>query len=71
MSVRRVTVVVLLALYLLLWAIALSGATSLIEPLVIPLALAAMVAFGVALNRYLGLTPRKQHFQERDDEPES
>lgn len=71
MSVRRVTVVVLLAMYLLLWAIALSGATSLIEPLVIPLALAVMVAFGVALNRYLGLTPRKQHFQERDDERET
>ena len=65
------TLVVGLALYVLLWAIALSGATSLIEPLAVPLALAVMVALGVRLNRYLGLTPRRQHFAERDDESET
>jgi hypothetical protein len=26
---------------------------------------------GLALDRYLGITPRKQHFRDRDDEGES
>ncbi|HVB18669.1 MAG TPA: hypothetical protein VNE22_00120 [Acidimicrobiales bacterium] len=71
MSVRRATLIAAAVLYLLLWAIALSGATSLIEPLVIPLVLALMVACGVWLNRFLGLSPRRQHFQDRDDQSES
>jgi hypothetical protein len=28
--------------------------------------LAVLVALGVALNRYLGLPPRRQHFDDRD-----
>jgi len=67
-NVRRATLAAAVVLYLLLWALALSGATSLIEPLVIPLALAMMVAGGVWLNRFLGLSPRRPHFQDRDDQ---
>lgn len=71
MSWTRATLVGALVLYALLWAIALSGATSLIEPLVIPVALAVMVALGVWLNRFIGLPPRKTHFRDRDDHPGS
>jgi hypothetical protein len=62
----RVTVVLGLALYVFLWVLALNGASSLVAPLLIPLVLAVLVAAGVALNRYLGVEPRKQHFKDRD-----
>ncbi len=55
-----------LALYVFLWVLALNGASSLVAPLLIPLVLAVLVAAGVALNRYLGVEPRKQHFKDRD-----
>jgi hypothetical protein len=29
-----------------------------------------MVALGVALQRFMGIEPRKQHFDERSDESE-
>ncbi|HEY5103606.1 MAG TPA: hypothetical protein VII65_01055 [Acidimicrobiales bacterium] len=67
----RTTVVVVGLFYVLLWVIALNGATSLIAPLVVPLVLAVLVAGGVALNRFMGITPRKQHFNDREDEPRS
>ncbi len=70
MSVRRVTLVVGLALYGLLWALAANGASGLIEPLVVPLVLAVVVALGVALQRYMGIAPRSSHFREPPDEPE-
>lgn len=66
MIATRVTVVLGLALYVFLWVLALNGATSLVAPLLIPLVLAVLVAAGVALNRYLGVEPRKQHFKDRD-----
>ena len=69
MIVLRTTVVVVGLFYVLLWVIALNGATSLIAPLVVPLVLAVLVAGGVALNRFMGITPRKQHFNDREDEP--
>ena len=69
MIVLRTTVVVAGLFYVLLWVIALNGATSLIAPLVVPLVLAVLVAGGVALNRFMGITPRKQHFNDREDEP--
>jgi len=69
--VLRTTVVVVGLFYVLLWVIALNGATSLIAPLVVPLVLAVLVAGGVALNRFMGITPRKQHFNDREDEPRS
>jgi hypothetical protein len=69
--VLRATLVVVGLFYILLWVIALNGATSLIAPLVVPLVLAALVALGVALNRFMGITPRKQHFNDRDDSSQS
>jgi len=69
--VLRTTLVVVGLFYVFLWVIALSGATSLVAPLIVPLALAAIVALGVALNRYMGITPRKQHFNDREDESPS
>ncbi len=66
MIATRVTVVLGLALYVFLWVLALNGASSLVAPLLIPLVLAVLVAAGVALNRYLGVEPRKQHFKDRD-----
>ncbi len=71
MSWTRATLVAALVVYLGLWAIALSGATSLIEPLVIPLALAVMVALGVWLNRFMGVAPREQHFRDPEDDATS
>jgi len=67
--VLRTTLVVAGLFYILLWVIALNGATSLIAPLVVPLVLAVLVAGGVALNRFMGITPRKQHFNDGEDEP--
>ncbi len=64
----RLTVLGAVALYVFLWVVALNGASSLVAPLLIPLILAVLVATGVALNRYMGITPRKQRFQERDEQ---
>jgi hypothetical protein len=61
-------IVVGVVLYVLLWALALNGAGSLVAPLLIPVVLAVLVAGGVALNRWLGLPTRQQHFNDRDDE---
>ena len=69
MIATRVTVVLGLALYIFLWVLALNGASSLVAPLLIPLVLAVLVAAGVALNRYMGIEPRKQHFKDRDEPP--
>lgn len=68
MSWTRATLVAAVVVYGVLWALALSGATSLIEPLVIPLALALMVALGVWLNRFIGVAPRRQHFHDPEDD---
>jgi hypothetical protein len=69
--VLKSTIVVVGLIYILLWILAINGATSLVGPLSVPLVLAAIVALGVALNRFMGITPRKQHFQERDDDSDS
>jgi Mg2+/citrate symporter len=65
--VTRLTILGAILIYVFLWVVAINGASSLVAPLLIPLVLAVLVAAGVALNRYMGITPRKQHFQERDD----
>jgi hypothetical protein len=65
----RVTIVLGAAIYVLLWVLALNGASSLVAPLLIPLVLAVLVAAGVALNRYMGIEPRKQHFKDRGGPP--
>jgi hypothetical protein len=69
MSVRRVTMIVAIFLYVLLWVLALNGATSLLEPLIVTLALGAMIALGVAFTRFMGLPPREQHFEDPNDGP--
>ena len=51
--------------YILLWVLAVNGVSSLIPLLVVPAVLALLVAFGVWLNRYMGITPRRQHFEDR------
>jgi hypothetical protein len=62
----RLTIAFGIAVYVFLWVLALNGASSLVAPLLIPLVLAVLVAAGVALNRYMGIEPRKQHFKDRD-----
>jgi hypothetical protein len=70
-NVTRATLVVALLLYVFLWVLAFNGATSLVEPLLIPLILGVIIALGVALTRFMGLPPRKQHFGDRDEEGKS
>jgi hypothetical protein len=70
-TVLRVTIVVGVAVYALLWVFALNGATSLVGPLTVPLILGVIVALGVALQRFIGLPARKQHFRDRGDDAES
>ncbi len=70
MITTRITIIVALLLYVLLWIIALNGASGLIPILAIPVVLAVLVAAGVGLNRYMGITPRKQHFNDRDKDSE-
>ncbi len=65
------TMIVLGALfYLFLWVLVAKGDHQLLPIVVVPGVLAVMVALGVALNRYMGITPRKQHFEDRHDETE-
>jgi hypothetical protein len=64
----KATSIVLLAIYIFLWVIALNGASNMIPLLAVPLVLAVLVAFGVWLNRFMGITPRQQHFEHRPDE---
>lgn len=70
MIVTRIVVILGVLFYIFLWIIALNGATSLVAPLAIPGILAVMIAVGVALNRWMGITPRQQHFRDRDNETE-
>ena len=54
--------------YVLLWVLYANGDSVLLAPLLIPAVIAVMVALGVALNRYIGVEPRKQHFDDGVDE---
>ena len=67
----RVTIAIVLGLYVVLWVLAFNGASALVGPLVVPLVLAALVAMGVALQRFMGITPRKPHFRDREDDSAS
>ena len=66
----RIVLVFAVLGYAFLWVVAAYGATNLVAPLLIPAVLAVMVALGVALNRFVGITPRRPHFDDRDDEKE-
>jgi hypothetical protein len=70
MIVTKTMLVVGLLLYIFLWILAANGDNQLVAPLLIPAVLAVMVALGVALNRFIGLEPRKQHFRDPHDETE-
>ena len=67
----RIVLVFVGLVYVFLWVVAAHGATSLVAPLLIPAVLAVMIALGVALNRFVGITPRRPHFDDRDDEKET
>ena len=51
-------------IYAFLWVLALHGVSSLVAPLAVPLVLAILVALGVWLNRFMGIAPRHQHFED-------
>lgn len=57
------------AIYVLLWVLAANGVTSLVAPLIVPAVLALMVFLLLRLNKFLGLAPRRPHFDDGDDEP--
>ena len=57
-----------LVFYGFLWVLALNGVTSLIAPLAIPAVLAVLVLLGLQLDKYLGITPRRQKFDDSKDE---
>lgn len=68
MTVLRGTLVAAVLVYVFLWVLAFNGASGMIPLLAVPLILAAMIAAGVALQRYMGIAPRKQHFRDREDD---
>jgi hypothetical protein len=69
-TMTRTMIAVAILFYLFLWVLVGRGDSQLLPIVVIPAVLAVMIALGVALNRYMGLTPRKQHFEDRHDETE-
>jgi hypothetical protein len=54
--------------YVFLWVLYAYGDSVLLAPLLIPAIIAVMIALGVALNRYIGVEPHKQHFDDGVDE---
>jgi len=59
-----------LVVYVFLWVLAAHGDGQLVAPLLIPPVLVVLIVTGLALDRYLGITPRKPHFDDRDDRDE-
>jgi hypothetical protein len=70
MIMTKTMLVVGFLLYVFLWVLAANGDNQLVAPLLIPAVLAILVALGVALNRFMGIEPRKQHFKDSNDETE-
>jgi hypothetical protein len=66
----KTMLVVGVLVYAFLWALYASGDSVLLAPLLVPAIIAVMVALGVALQRFIGLEPRKQHFDDGSDETE-
>lgn len=64
MTFTRGVAVFVLLLYIFLWVLAVNAVSSLIPLLAVPAVLAVLVAFGVWLNRFMGITPRRQHFED-------
>jgi hypothetical protein len=67
----RATLIVAALLYVTLWVLAFNGASELVVPLAIPAILGAMIALGVAMQRFMGIAPRRPHFHEPEDESKS
>jgi hypothetical protein len=67
-KMTRVMVVLGVLFYVFLWVLAANGVSSLVAPLVIPVVLALLVYLGLALNKFLGIPPRKQHFEDPDND---
>jgi hypothetical protein len=70
MIMTKIMIVVGVMIYVFLWALYANGDSVLLAPLLIPAILAVMIALGVALQRFIGIEPRKQHFDDSSDEPE-
>jgi hypothetical protein len=70
MIMTKTMLIVGFLVYVFLWVLAANGANELVAPLLIPAVLAVMVALGVVLNRFMGLEPRKQHFNDSHDKTE-
>lgn len=67
MRFTKGVVIVVGLFYIFLWVLAFNGVTSLRAPLAVPLVLAVLVALGVRLNRFMGIAPRRQHFEDSGD----
>jgi hypothetical protein len=70
MIMTKTMLVVGFLFYVFLWVLAANGDNQLVAPLLIPAVLAILVALGVALNRFMGIEPHKQHFKDSNDETE-
>jgi hypothetical protein len=70
MIMTKTMLVVGVLVYAFLWALYAFGDSVLLAPLLIPAIIAVMVALGVALQRFIGLEPRRQHFDDAKDEIE-
>jgi hypothetical protein len=68
MIMTKIMLVVGAMIYVFLWALYANGDSQLLAPLLIPAILGVMVALGVALQRFIGIEPRKQHFDDGSDE---
>lgn len=68
MIMTKIMVVVGVMVYVFLWALYANGDSQLLAPLLIPAVLGLMVALGVALQRFIGIEPRTQHFDDPTDE---
>jgi hypothetical protein len=68
MIMTKTMLVVGVLFYAFLWALYAYGDSVLLAPLLIPAVIAVMVALGVALNRFIGVEPRRQHFDDGADE---
>ncbi len=71
MTLRLIVVAAGVAIYVFLWVLAANGVSSLVAPLVVPVVLAVLIWAGIALERFIGIAPRRPKFPKRDDEDES
>ena len=70
MIMTKTMLVVGVLIYAFLWSLYAYGDSVLLAPLLIPAIIAIMVALGVALQRFIGIEPRRQHFEDAKDDPE-